>query len=369
MKIVEDLPHEQPTVKNSIDHKEDFFASLPPEMAEAICRGLDAPLYPIALVSEQLMVLRQTAPCKNLLEENGFYSIESALAPEECDVIRHCIRTNTEQVLPVRIFDQRWDIHIVPREGKALLIFRSTRQIGINMAMGQLRESIGRLLTHASWMDLDNLKEDANAVRQEALRILRQANHAEMLYGAAVPAEWTRCSMNGILETAGMQLEQRGIQANVQIIEPDVVFRADERLLLSALMTLISNSLRHGGENVHITISARRKNEYVIFSVDDDGKGLSEEAIRNMNDAWKKTDAFPGGWGLGVPYARHIAELHGGSLVFASRSKGCAVRLSIPIHEADVWELEADNPYPASPISEADIELSYVLEKGRFRKE
>ena len=370
MKIVEDMPSGGRIEPPETDA---FFDMLPPELFAAVCRGVDAAMHPMALVSGELMVLRQTDACAGLLQEGAFYSLESVLQPSVCDSVRRSIQSRTEHTIAVMLAGQPWQMRIVPTDGGALLVFlrELSHQAGVSMAAARLRESASHLLLQADGLALGGMEEDACVLRREALRILRQANHAQMLSGAPEPMQWELCSTGELLHLAADQLARRGVKVSVQVSE-EVSLRADRGLQLSALMTLVSNSLRYGGEKVRIALRADRleDGDGVVFCVDDSGAGLSDEALMHMNNTWRRPDAEPGGWGLGIPYARRIAELHGGVLVFVHLPDGgCGARLSLPLHPEDGL-LGTETDYRmglASGVSSADIELSDALEADAYR--
>lgn len=372
MKIVTE-PQEGSPTDASASGNDAFFAGLSPEQLAAVCQGLDAPMHAMALVSEQLMVLRQTHSCAALLAYGGFYSLREVLDPAACDAIQNSVRTGTAHTILLSLSGERWSMRIVPVEGQALLVFQCDvqHQVGVSMTAAGLRGSAARLLMRADVLESDGLGEDACAIRREALRILRQANHAELLNGALGPMRRELCSATELLTDAGRQLARRGVTVDIQNPVQDVSLWADQGLLLSALMTLISNSLRHGGNQVHIRLYAGTQGGSVVFVVDDDGVGLSQEALARMNDTWRQADASVGGWGLGIPYARRIAELHGGALLFApGAAGGCTARISIPLRqEAGLETASSYQPNLAAGVNAADIELSDVLDAAVFRTE
>lgn len=58
------------------------------------------------------------------------------------------------------------------------------------------------------------------------------------------------------------------------------------------LQPLCENSIVHGMsailKRVHILVSARVENEYLFLSVSDDGEGISEETINNINQKMRQ---------------------------------------------------------------------------------
>ena len=372
MKIITE-PLESPVPDTGIPGEDAFFEGLSPELLSAVCRGLDAPMHPMALVSEQLMVLRQTHSCGVLLAYGGFYSLQDVLTPSECDAVQQSLRTGTEHSVPLVLAGEHWNMRIFPADSQALLVFQceEQHQVGVSMAAARMRESAARLMMRADALESAGAKQDACYIRREALRILRQTNHAELLSGSLEPMRREECSAAELLACAQEQLARRGVQVTVQSPVPDCSLWADRGLLLSALMTLISNSLRHGGGQMHIRLYAGAQGSSAVFGVDDDGVGLSAEALARMNSTWRQTDATLGGWGLGIPYARRIAELHGGALMFAPGPEGgCTTRLSIPMRqEVGLEAVSCYQPSLAPGVNAADVELSDVLHEAAFGRE
>ncbi len=362
--------HDQMTNSNGTEHGNQtgnmpFLRDITPELFEAVYCGLDAEQKPMAFISADLFVLRQTRACENLLERGTFYSVESVLPPMLCAQLRQCIRTGEQAHLSAQLMQQRWTIRVVPARDGALLVFEpeEQRQAGVTMAAARLRVSASHLLAHARALDGDGRTEEAAELRYEALRILRQIGHMEVLFGAPEPMLCRRLELGEVLETLRRQLAARGVTVQTQTDAPKAHVIADEQMLLSALAALVSNSLGYGGEQVHIRLTAAASENGVVFGVDDDGAGLSEQALSRMNDSWTRTDALPGGWGLGIPFVRGIAARHGGMLIYPSAERGCSARLYLP-DRSDDWELfEMDTCYDASmkETNPTDVELSGVL--------
>ncbi|MDO4287358.1 MAG: ATP-binding protein [Eubacteriales bacterium] len=351
-----------------------FFDGLSRELLYAACKGLEAPLHPMAYVSDQLMVLRQTDTCCNLLADAGFYSIEGILPDAVCETIRQCIGTDTEQMIPVVLLEKQWEMRIIPAEQGALLVFAAAaqQQIGVTLAASHLRDSAQSLLLQADLLSMQNMPDAAAQLRLQAMRILRQVNHMQLLAGAPEMLHWEQCSARKLLNNVAEQLAAHDIHVILSAPQPDITFLADKNLLAAALLTLVSNSLRHGGPEVHVVLSAEKYGSSVSFGVADDGVGISAQALERMNDTWRRPDALPGRWGLGIPYARKIAAMHSGLLLFLQgKEGGTSAHLRIPLEAASADVLESGSDYQtmlASGVCAADIELSDVLEAAAYRR-
>ena len=106
--------------------------------------------------------------------------------------------------------------------------------------------------------------------------------------------------------------------------------RADEELLERAFENVVRNAMAaaaSGGR--HVFVSAREVDGRVELLIDDDGPGLAADHPGEIRPFYTTR---PGGLGLGLPLARKIVLLHGGSLELAGRSpSGARVLISLPL--------------------------------------
>jgi len=100
--------------------------------------------------------------------------------------------------------------------------------------------------------------------------------------------------------------------------------------IAQALATLIHNALTHGASREKPEISVRESTGWIEFLVSDSGPGC-----RKASEIFAKFVRGPGapagGVGLGLSIARHLAEIHGGSLNAWNRKEaGALFTLRIP---------------------------------------
>lgn len=103
-------------------------------------------------------------------------------------------------------------------------------------------------------------------------------------------------------------------------------------LLRRALRNLIDNAVAYGQV---ARVSVRKDGGDVLIRIEDDGPGMSEQALKSATDPFYRGDASrnrgSGGAGLGLTLADAIAKAHGGSLALENRSpKGLAVTIRLP---------------------------------------
>ncbi len=97
------------------------------------------------------------------------------------------------------------------------------------------------------------------------------------------------------------------------------------------LLNLLSNALKYGqGSPVHVRLA--REPHGTVIEVTDHGPGISEADLsRIFDDFVRLGDPVEAGTGLGLPIARRLAQLLGGSLDVSSIvGQGSTFRLTLP---------------------------------------
>jgi signal transduction histidine kinase len=108
----------------------------------------------------------------------------------------------------------------------------------------------------------------------------------------------------------------------------------DERRLKQALFNLVINAIAHTPAQGHISLSVRRRDGAVEFSVTDTGQGIAEADIDRVLGRFETGQGAAErgkGLGLGLALVKSFVELHGGSLVLASApGEGTTVSFDVP---------------------------------------
>ena len=121
-------------------------------------------------------------------------------------------------------------------------------------------------------------------------------------------------------------------------IEQGILANVDTLLMTRLFINLISNAYQYSPENTTITVSLKTEGENVIFSVKDEGIGISEEHLSKIWDRFYQVDSSragdrKGSSGLGLSMVKWIADRHNGELTvnsevgkgseFIFKIKGC----------------------------------------------
>jgi two-component system cell cycle sensor histidine kinase PleC len=120
-------------------------------------------------------------------------------------------------------------------------------------------------------------------------------------------------------------------------IEPDLnAVNGDPIKLKQTIMNLLSNAIKFTAPGGSIATTVRKIGEdRVMISVKDTGIGMTEEEIAIALIPFGQVDGGRSrqreGTGLGLPIAKALAELHGGSMEIRSeKGSGTEVRITLP---------------------------------------
>jgi two-component system cell cycle sensor histidine kinase PleC len=122
----------------------------------------------------------------------------------------------------------------------------------------------------------------------------------------------------------------------VDVQEDMPALRADRTRLTEILLNLLSNAIKFTELGGAINLLVRRTEEGgVAFVVRDNGRGMTEDEIEIALERFGQVDGGLArrheGSGLGLPLARELAELHGGSLTLQSeKGRGTTATVLLP---------------------------------------
>jgi PAS domain S-box-containing protein len=104
--------------------------------------------------------------------------------------------------------------------------------------------------------------------------------------------------------------------------------RADPEMLRAALLNLLLNACQAGATRVEVRTAAGA--DVCQIEIIDDGKGISEDALPHMFEAFYTTKKT--GTGLGLPIVQRLAALQGGTISVKPRQGlGTVAELTLPL--------------------------------------
>jgi PAS domain S-box-containing protein len=193
---------------------------------------------------------------------------------------------------------------------------------------------------------------DLSAVVVGKMRLDIQRADLARIVGAAIE------SIRPSLATKSLTLDARLDEGPVELL-------ADPARLQQVVWNLLTNALKFTPSGGRIDVRVERHAAFARLVVSDTGVGISPDVLPSIFERFEQADASTtrrhGGLGLGLAIARHLVELHGGSIWADSEGVGCGARFTVELgllrgHAHDIPALASD----AAGRSEEDRELSGV---------
>jgi len=130
---------------------------------------------------------------------------------------------------------------------------------------------------------------------------------------------------------------QKSVQINNNI-NPNIIIQTDEEYLNDIFEELILNAIKFSTDYLKITIKSFTEHDKIVFSVQDNGRGLSSEQINHVFDEYYKTDNSRHelqNHGLGLTIVHHIVQALGGKIWAESKGpgKGSTFSFTLPIKD------------------------------------
>ena len=113
------------------------------------------------------------------------------------------------------------------------------------------------------------------------------------------------------------------------------LIRADDRRMRQILINLLSNAVKFTPEGGQVRVSSFLKDGGLAIEVSDTGIGIAAEDIPKVMTSFGQVESRISrkyeGSGLGLPLAKHLVELHGGTIIVQSQvDVGTTVTIMLP---------------------------------------
>jgi signal transduction histidine kinase len=131
------------------------------------------------------------------------------------------------------------------------------------------------------------------------------------------------------------QARQSRIQLSANLDNGAHAIRADDRRLRQILINLLSNAVKFTPEGGQVRVSSVRDRNGLAITISDTGIGMAPEDIPKAMTLFGQVDSKvrrkQDGTGLGLPLAKQLVELHGGTFAIESKINfGTTVTFVLP---------------------------------------
>ncbi|PLS81199.1 histidine kinase, partial [Candidatus Saccharibacteria bacterium] len=129
--------------------------------------------------------------------------------------------------------------------------------------------------------------------------------------------------------------DEKNITVKVKLPPKPLYASIDQHTMWMAVENLVSNAIKYTHKNGNVRITLRTQRDQICLIVTDTGIGISEE---QQKDLFKQFSRIPNeltqettGSGIGLFLARHLVELHGGTITVKSQdAKGSSFVIWLP---------------------------------------
>lgn len=182
--------------------------------------------------------------------------------------------------------------------------------------------------------------DDIHVSSQHLLSLINDLLDLSKFEAGALEAQMQRVSIDDLfsdmLKIMSGQASDAGLELSVAINEnlPDPVI--DRRLILQALLNVLSNAVKFTDEGGSILVAAKLVERRLAFSVTDTGCGIPATDIDAVLLPYRQGSAMEtrpgGGTGLGLTLTRSIVDLHNGEVSIESEEgEGTTVTLFLRV--------------------------------------
>jgi two-component system CheB/CheR fusion protein len=152
-----------------------------------------------------------------------------------------------------------------------------------------------------------------------------------MMFARPRPPRLSKVNVRHLLDEAVIMLRRDpiGSSLDVQIEAGDGSITADPDLIRATVLNLLLNAAQAMNGRGRIRVTGERRDGVWAIEVRDSGPGIPIELRHEVLEPFFTTKARGGG--LGLPIAKRVAELHGGTLTLTCpESGGTAVTVTLP---------------------------------------
>ncbi len=189
------------------------------------------------------------------------------------------------------------------------------------------------------------------ALKRAQLQIPRLTRLLEMtlsmvqLDNEDVTLEYRQLEANHLIEHALNHVQGEAQEKGIQLVfEKDALLApvwGDNELLQEALEYLLDNAVRFTDKGGSVHVRTFRQEAEVLISIADTGIGISKESMARIFERFWRLDeshTLPG-FGLGLPLAQKIVQLHNGRITVESEV-GVGSTFTISLPKAPAAEIE-----------------------------
>lgn len=191
-----------------------------------------------------------------------------------------------------------------------------------------LKTPLTAIVGFASMLTEEPFCSDADLVRSSSQDIVWSAEKmVEIIDALLLLAKARRgavamepIALASVFEQARLRVEPLASQRDAELLFDGAGISAlgHGPWIEAALVNLVTNAIRYGGERPRVSVRARREEGRALIDVRDNGRGLSESEISRLFQPFVRLSKDAGGHGLGLTIVRRVSERMSGRVAVRS---------------------------------------------------
>ena len=206
--------------------------------------------------------------------------------------------------------------------------------------------------------------------RQASLlsRLVDDLLDASRVASGKITVQRELCNLTDILaralEAGRPFIEARGHRLEVQLPTEALTLNGDAVRLCQVFVNLLDNAAKFTPRGGLVRVTVERDGEDAVVRVQDNGIGMAAELRERAFDLFvqgeRQLDRAGGGLGVGLPLARQIVELHGGTVRASSPGPNQGTEITVCLPLLTAAHLDADTAQSTQAAGEATLSIMVV---------
>ena len=139
--------------------------------------------------------------------------------------------------------------------------------------------------------------------------------------------------------------DAKGVELNCVVDAQEIGVLADSRRLQQVLWNLVHNAIKFTPRGGRVDVRVAQLDGYANIVVQDNGNGIHGEFLPHVFERFRQQDSSTTrespGLGLGLSIAKHLVELHGGTISAFSDGDGAGAKFVVELPAVDKTTEEA----------------------------
>lgn len=204
----------------------------------------------------------------------------------------------------------------------------------IKNEVGKIQLFAHRLESYAEASKKEALQKDVQVILHSTDHLLHMVQRIQSRMKDIILQE-EPCEVLDIVFRALEEVNPLLLSKDIRVVKPEnnqLRMMCDAVHLHEVLTNLLINAIEALQENGVITIDFYRSKKYLVFSIEDNGSGISKENLPYILDPFFSTKKNSStNFGLGLSYCYNVMRKHGGLLeVHSEKDQGTTVFLYFP---------------------------------------